>query len=213
MLLVAIDRQPQIIGAVERLGIQMRERRGFLAVHNLYMRRAGVVPLQAVMQLLAGHAGRQQAQLQRNRQHDALAERAVRGHEHGTLRQARVRFDFRRVLVRQTQSVQLERRTFRAVRPFIGVHAGAATSRIARHRMHHGRVVGRHQPGLDQGAQQGDGARPPAPRPSRESRTPSRVWCDAPSWRRSPAPSGSRRTPRPGGPARRAGTGWPRRWR
>ncbi|MNL27759.1 hypothetical protein D3C87_1493680 [compost metagenome] len=111
------------------------------------------------MQLFAVYASRQQARLQRNRQHDALAKRAVGRHEHRALRQPRMRFDLGGVLVRQAQAVQLERRPLHAARPFIGIHAGAAAARIARHRMHNHRIVGGHQPRLDQGAQQGDGAR------------------------------------------------------
>ncbi|MNT74611.1 hypothetical protein D3C72_2134410 [compost metagenome] len=83
----------------------MRLRRRLVARHHPHMRRAGVMPGQAVMQLLAVHARRQQAQVQGHGQDDALAERAIRGHEDGALRQAGVPFDLWRVLVRQAQSI------------------------------------------------------------------------------------------------------------
>ncbi|MDT4821170.1 hypothetical protein FQZ97_543330 [compost metagenome] len=110
------------------------------------------------MQALAVHARRQQAQLQRHGQDDALAEGAVRGYEDRPRRQAGVPFDFRRVLVRQAQPIKLERRPLRSAGPFVGVHAGAPAARIARYRMHRHRVIGRHQACPDQRAQQRDGA-------------------------------------------------------
>ncbi|MNI86949.1 hypothetical protein D3C73_1440920 [compost metagenome] len=107
MLFVAVDRQAQVVGAVERLRIQMRVAGGFLARHHLHVRGRRVVLVQAGMQLFAVYPGRQQARLQRNRQHDALAERAVGRHEHRALRQPRMGFNLGRVLVRQAQAVQL----------------------------------------------------------------------------------------------------------
>ncbi|MNU07873.1 hypothetical protein D3C72_2536640 [compost metagenome] len=75
MLHIAVDSQPKIVGAVQRLGIQIRG--GVIARHDLHMRRAGVVLLQARVQLLGIHAGWQQAQVQRDGQDNALAECAV----------------------------------------------------------------------------------------------------------------------------------------
>ncbi|MCY1196742.1 hypothetical protein D9M72_80920 [compost metagenome] len=136
----------------------MRVPGGVLGRDHLHVRRAGIVAVQAIVQPLGVHARGQQAQLQRHRQHDALAECAVGGHEDRPLRQARVLFDFRRVLVRQAQPIELERRPLRPVRPFVGVHAGAAAARVAGHGVHRHRVIGRHQACLDQRPQEGDGA-------------------------------------------------------
>ena len=120
-----MHRQAQVVGAVQRLRLQPRLRRRFRQRRDLHVARPGIALGQAGLQSGEIRAGRQQPQLQRHGQHDALAERAIRRQEHGPLRQARMALDFRRVLVRQAQTVDLERRLRRRVRPFVGVHAGA----------------------------------------------------------------------------------------
>ncbi|MNT81147.1 hypothetical protein D3C72_2207140 [compost metagenome] len=66
-----------------------------------------VMLFQAGLQMLGADLSRQQAKLQRNAQHDALAVGAIAGHEHRPRRQPGVLLDLRYVLVRQLQAIQL----------------------------------------------------------------------------------------------------------
>ena len=63
--------EPQVIRAVQRLRIEMRDRVCFRERRDVDVTRVGVMVRKTRMQLLTGHAGRKQAQLDRHGEHDA----------------------------------------------------------------------------------------------------------------------------------------------
>ena len=217
---VAMHRQAQVVGAVQRLRLQPRLRRRFRQRRDLHVARPGIAlgaGLQSGEIRAAGSSrscsGTVSTMPWRNAPYD--------GRNTGRCVRPAWRW-ISGVCLCAGPDRRLERR-LRRVRPFVGVHAGAAAARIARHRLHRQRIVGRQQAGLDQRAQQGDGAGRIAagiahPRRAgdafvcrasfRESHRPSPRWCDARNWRRSPAPWDCGWTPPPAAPARPAGTGW-----
>ena len=128
MSLVAEDAQAQLVGAVEGLRVQVL---GFLRlrqVHDLHMGRARKVPRQAGMQLFSGGTCGQLAQMERDGEHDSLAERSIRREEKRPVRQPGMQGDFRGVLVLQPQAVDLERRGAGGPRALVFFHAGASTA-------------------------------------------------------------------------------------
>ena len=80
------------------------------------MGRSGIVAGEACVERGAIHVGGHQPQREGHRQHDALAERTIRGNEDGTLREPGVLLDLRRVLVREFQAIHLECRRADGIR-------------------------------------------------------------------------------------------------
>jgi hypothetical protein len=111
---------------------------------------AGEVRLQRGVQACRRGAGRQQPQVQRHGQHDALAEGPVGRHEEGPLREAGVVLDLGHMLVLQRQAVDLNAARCGA-RAFVAVDACATLARITRHGVDGQRVVGRQQPASTSG--------------------------------------------------------------
>ena len=81
---VGVQGQAQIIGPVERLGVEPLGCALGLQRHHLHVAGALVVLLQTRLQLLRADPAGQQAQVQVDAEDDALAIGAIGGHEHGT---------------------------------------------------------------------------------------------------------------------------------
>ncbi len=105
------------------------------------MGRIGVVLHKAFMQPLPVHARRQQAQLQRYGQHDALAKSTIGRDKHRPLQQAALLLDLRNMFVRQAQTINLKCRHLRRALPFKFLHPDPPFAGIARHGINGHRVV------------------------------------------------------------------------
>ncbi|EIP86246.1 hypothetical protein A33K_17336 [Burkholderia humptydooensis MSMB43] len=99
--------QVHVVRTVQHLRVQVFQGARFVQRQDSYVSYLGIVACEACVQRGAIHAGRQQPQRQRHRQHDALAERSIRGDENGTLRKPGVLLNLRRVLVREFQAIDL----------------------------------------------------------------------------------------------------------
>ncbi|MNT26802.1 hypothetical protein D3C72_1623970 [compost metagenome] len=95
-----------------------------------------------------GGAG-QGVQMQGQLHQHALLEVAHRGHKDGSAGDAGVVHDFRQVLVRQAQGVQLEQRGFALL---VGLDHGAPATRVAADRRQCQREISRDQARIHQGA-------------------------------------------------------------
>ena len=109
-----------------------------------------------VMQVGRLGGTRQGVQVQGQLHQHALAEVAHGGHEQGAACQAGAGHDLGDVLVLQAQCVGFVQGGFALL---VGFDHGASAARVAAHRGQGHRVVLGQQAGIDQGAQQGDGAR------------------------------------------------------
>src|SRR5690606_6149680 len=155
-----IDEHAQlyVVGAVHGLGIQVRHGAGLRQWQHLHVLHAGEVLFKAGVQARAVDAGWQQPQLDGYGQHNALAIRAIRGHEERAVRQRRMQRDFGGVLVFQGEPIYLRRRRALRRSRLVRVDGGPAAPRIAGYGMNGQGVVARQQAGGDQGPQQRDGA-------------------------------------------------------
>ncbi|MNV68135.1 hypothetical protein D3C71_1609660 [compost metagenome] len=158
MALVDVNAQPQLVGAVEDLRVELFHGLRVCQLDDLDMRRICIVLRQAGVQLRTRGVRGQMPQLQWNGERDALAKRAVGRQKKRALRQACVLFDLGGVFVLQLQPVDLEGWRIQSAWPFVRVHTRSAAAGIARHRVDCNGIVGGHQCRQHQGAQQRDGA-------------------------------------------------------
>ena len=122
--------EPQVIRAVQRLRIEMRDRVCFRERRDVDVTRVGVMVRKTRMQLLTGHAGRKQAQLDRHGEHDALPIGTVGRHEHRAIRQTGMQLDLRHMLVRECEAVDLKRFRVRSIVRLECVDGGPAAARV-----------------------------------------------------------------------------------
>lgn len=150
-----VNGHAKTIAAVQGLGVQAIGANVLVQRLHFDEGLTRVAGVKRGVQALGRNTAAQKAQVQRDRQHNALAIVAVRRKEDRRLRQPGVALDLGYVLVVQAQAVDLKRQGLRIRVTFVLVQPGSAASRVARYCVNGQRVVGRQQACVDQGPQQG----------------------------------------------------------